>query len=152
MDKDAVIETLNKILEMELAGVVRYTHYSLMVYGPYRMPIVTWLREQADESLAHAQQAGEMITQLGEHPSLAIGPLLETHDHDIEAILKESLDHERQTLRFYNDLRMQVEGHSVMLEEYARTMLATEEQHLGEVDRMLRQPGDVASAAVGIMG
>mgnify|MGYP003746992803 FL=1 len=93
-----------------------------------------------------------MITQLGEHPSLAIGPLLETHDHDIEAILKESLEHERMTLGFYNELRKQVEGHSVMLEEYARQMLATEEQHLGEVDRMLRRPGDVASAAVGLMG
>ena len=152
MDKQAVIATLNKILEMELAGVVRYTHYSLMVYGPYRMPIVDWLRAQATESLQHAQQAGEMITQLGEHPSLAIGPLLETHDHDIEAILKESLEHERTTLGFYNELRQQVEGHSVMLEEYARQMLATEEQHLGEVDRMLRRPGDVASAAVGLMG
>ena len=109
MDKQAVIATLNKILEMELAGVVRYTHYSLMVYGPYRMPIVDWLRAQATESLLHAQQAGEMITQLGEHPSLAIGPLLETHDHDIEAILKESLEHERTTLGFYNELRQQVE-------------------------------------------
>ena len=88
MDKQAVVATLNKILEMELAGVVRYTHYSLMVFGPYRMPIVDWLRAQATESLLHAQQAGEMITQLGEHPSLAIGPLLETHDHDLEAILK----------------------------------------------------------------
>lgn len=152
MDKDAVVETLNKILEMELAGVVRYTHYSLMVYGPYRMPIVEWLRAQANESLVHAQDAGEMITQIGEHPSLAIGPLLETHDHDIDAILRESLEHERTTVGFYNDLRLLVEGHSVMLEEYARKMLATEEQHLGEVDRMLRKPGDVASAAVGLMG
>lgn len=152
MDRDAVIKTLNQILEMELAGVVRYTHYSLMVFGPYRMPIVDWLRAQATESLDHATQAGEMITQLGEHPSLAIGPLLETHDHDIESILRESLEHERTTLGFYNDLRKLVEGHSVMLEEYARQMLATEEQHLGEVDRMLRKPGDVASAAIGLQG
>lgn len=152
MDKAAVVSTLNQILEMELAGVVRYTHYSLMVFGPYRMPIVDWLRAQATESLDHATQAGEMLTQLGEHPSLAIGPLLETHDHDIESILKESLEHERATLGYYNDLRKHVEGHSVMLEEYARQMLATEEQHLGEVDRMLRKPGDVSSAAIGLMG
>jgi len=152
MDRAAVIKTLNQILEMELAGVVRYTHYSLMVFGPYRMPIVDWLRAQATESLDHATQAGEMITQLGEHPSLAIGPLLETQDHDIESILRESLEHERATLGHYNDLRKLVEGHSVMLEEYARQMLATEEQHLGEVDRMLRKPGDVASAAIGLQG
>lgn len=152
MDRAAVIKTLNQILEMELAGVVRYTHYSLMVFGPYRMPIVEWLRAQATESLDHATQAGEMITQLGEHPSLAIGPLLETHDHDIESILRESLEHERATLGHYGELRKLVEGHSVMLEEYARQMLATEEQHLGEVDRMLRKPGSVASAAIDLQG
>ena len=151
MDKDAVVKTLNDIMEMELAGVVRYTHYSLMVFGPYRMPVVDWLRAQATESLDHATQAGEMLTQLGQHPGLGIGPLLETHDHDLETILRESLEHERATLGYYNDLRKLVEGHSVMLEEYARQMLATEEQHLGEVDRMLRKPGDVSSVLIGLL-
>ncbi|RME32360.1 MAG: bacterioferritin, partial [Gammaproteobacteria bacterium] len=82
-DRKAVLEVLNRILELELAGVVRYTHYSFMVYGYNRIPIVSWMRGQAEESLAHAQRAGELITHLGGHPSLAIGPLLETHKHDI---------------------------------------------------------------------
>ena len=77
-DKSAVLNCLSKILELELAGVVRYTHYAFMIYGYNRIPIVSWLQEQADESLVHAREAGEMITYLGEHPSLAIGPLLET--------------------------------------------------------------------------
>ncbi|MBI3344335.1 MAG: bacterioferritin, partial [Gammaproteobacteria bacterium] len=68
LDKKAAAEVLNRILEQELAGVVRYTHYALMVYGYNRIPIVSWLREQANEGLSHAQQAGEMITQLGAHP------------------------------------------------------------------------------------
>jgi hypothetical protein len=87
VDKEKVSHLLNKILEMELAGAVRYTHYSLMVYGYNRIPIVSWLRAQANESLMHAQSAGEMITSLGDHPSLGIGPLLETHKHDIGDIL-----------------------------------------------------------------
>ena len=151
MDRSAVIETLNKVLEFELAGVVRYTHYSLMVFGPYRQPIVTWLEEQASESLLHARQAGEMLTQLGAHPSLGIGKLLETHDHDVESILRESLDHERATLQQYWHLKNLVEGHSVMLEEYARTMISQEEQHCGEVDRMLRKPGDLDPVVPGLM-
>ncbi len=146
LDTKAVAVTLNKILEFELAGTVRYTHYSLMAYGYNRIPIVSWLRGQATESLTHAQQAGELITQLGEHPSLAIGPLLETHQHDIGDILRESLQHERETLELYHKLLKQVEGNSIMLEEYARTMIATEEQHLGEVDKMLRKPGDIGKA------
>src|SRR5436190_20148866 len=85
------IETLNKILEMELAGTIHYTHYSFMVYGYNRIPIVKWLEEQATESMAHARAAGELVTQLGAHPSLAIGPLLETQKHDIGDIMSESL-------------------------------------------------------------
>jgi bacterioferritin len=139
-----VLETLNKILENELAGVVRYTHYSFLVFGYGRIPIVSWLRAQADESLLHAQQAGEMITHLGAHPSLAIGPLLESHQHDIGAILQESLEAERVSLQLYKELLELVKEKSVMLEEYARRMIAAEELHAGEVDKMLRKPGDVA--------
>ena len=144
LDTKTVTATLNKILEFELAGTVRYTHYSLMTYGFNRIPIVSWLREQAAESLAHAQQAGELITQLGEHPSLAIGPLLETHKHDIGDILRESMQHERETLALYHKLLEQAAGASIMIEEYAREMIRAEEQHLGEVDKMLRKPGDIA--------
>ncbi len=142
-DRTAVVAHLNKILELELAGVVRYTHYALMIYGYNRIPIVSWMQQQADESLAHARQAGEMVTHLGEHPSLAIGPLLETHNHDIGDILRESLEHEQAALATYKELLTLVEGQSVLLEEYARQMIAEEEMHQGDVDKMLRKPGEV---------
>ena len=144
-DKKQVCSLLNRILEMELAGVVRYTHYSFMIFGYNRIPIVSWLREQATESLGHAQQAGEIITSLGGHPSLGIGPLLETHKHDIGDILRESLDHERAGIALYRELMQLVEGKSVWLEEYARQMIAQEESHAFEVDKMLRRPGDLKS-------
>ena len=145
MDKKKIVETLNQVLEMELAGVVRYTHYSLMVFGYTRIPIVSWLRSEAQTGLTHAQEAGEMVTHLGEHPSLAIGPLLETHNHDIGAILQESMQHEKETLAQYHRLLELVEGRSVMLEEYARAKIHEEELHLGEVDKMLRKPGEIES-------
>ncbi len=147
-DKQAVISTLNVILEAELAGVVRYTHYSLMVYGYGRIPIVSWLRGQADESLLHAQQAGELITALGGHPSLGIGKLLESEKHDIGAILRESLEHEQEALDLYLTLLDIVNNRDVMLEEYARRMVAEETIHMSEVDKMLRQPGDVRAFAM----
>ncbi|MDZ4081544.1 MAG: ferritin-like domain-containing protein [Bdellovibrionales bacterium] len=140
MDTKKVIAALNTILEFELAGVVRYTHYSLMVYGHNRIPIVSWLREQASESLAHAAQAGENITTLNGHPSLKISNLLETHKHAIGDILKESLEHEQVQLGNYKALLSLVEGHSVFLEEYARQMIYDEELHVAEVQKMLRKP------------
>lgn len=141
----AIIDTLNHILEMELAGAIHYTHYSFMVYGYTRIPIVSWLEQQASESMAHARSAGEMVTQLGAHPSLAIGPLLETQKHDIGDILRESLGHERATLKYYEKLLELVAGSNVMLEEYAREHIYLETQHIGEVDKMLRKPGDIAA-------
>lgn len=147
MDKKKVVDLLNQIMEMELAGVVRYTHFSLMVYGFHRLPIVEWLRTEAQGSLLHAQEAGEMVTHLGAHPSLSIGPLLETHKHEIEDILREAMEHEAAALDLYRQLLKGVEGHSVMLEEYARGKVLEEETHLGEVDKMLRPPGAIESFA-----
>lgn len=147
-DKQAAIVILNRILEAELAGVVRYTHYSFMVYGYGRIPIVSWLRDQATESMVHAQEAGELITALGGHPSLGIGRLLESEKHDIGAILRESLEHEQEALDLYKTLLGIVVDRDVMLEEYARRMIAEETMHKSEVDKMLRQPGDVSSFAM----
>ncbi|MGR9053990.1 MAG: ferritin-like domain-containing protein [Gammaproteobacteria bacterium] len=141
IDNDAVIKVLNTILETELAGVVRYTHYALMVVGYGRIPIVSWMRGQATESLNHANEAGEMITHLDGHPSLGIGSLLETHRHDIGDILRESLEQEMLALTAYHELLDLVNGRNVMLEEYARRLIALEELHLGEVRKMLKKPG-----------
>jgi bacterioferritin len=143
--KQRAVTVLNRILEAELAGVVRYTHYSLLVFGFSRIPIVSWLRDQANESLMHAQQVGEWITTLGAYPSLAIGPLLDSHKHDIAAIMKDSLDAETQALALYRELLDAVEGRSIALEEFAREMIKLEELHAAEVDKMLRKPGDVAA-------
>ena len=144
-DKNAAIGVLNRILELELAGVVRYTHYALMVYGYNRIPIVSWLNAQADESLLHARQAGELISGLGGHPSLGMGPLLETQRHDIGDILRESLAHEKEALNAYYELLDCVRDKDVRLEEYARTLIAEEQTHQDEVDKMLRAPGQTGS-------
>jgi len=142
-DRTAVVALLNEILETELAGIVRYTHYSLMVFGHSRIPIVSWLRGEANTCLTHANDAGEMVTHLGEHPSLKIGALLETTKHGINDILLESLEAERQGLALYKKLLELVRDRSVFLEEYARKMIAEEEMHLGEVNKMLRKPGEI---------
>ena len=142
-DTAKVVETLNKILELELAGLVRYLHYSFMIFGHNRIPIVGWLRGQADESQAHAVIAGEHITSLGGHPSLRIGPLLETHKHNVDEILREALSHEEEGLREYEKLLEVVTGRNIMLEEYARAQIADEEAHSAEIGKMLRKPGSI---------
>jgi len=143
------VKLLNQIMEAELAGVVRYTHYSLMVFGHNRIPIVSWLRSEATVCLAHANEAGELVTHLGEHPSLKIGALLETHKHGINDILLESLEAEKEGLALYRHLLDAVRDKSVLLEDYARRMIGEEELHIGEVNKMLRKPGEITQFAAG---
>ena len=141
-ENKAAIEVLNRIMEAELAGVVRYTHYALMVFGFNRIPIVSWMKANAAEGLDHAHRAGEMVTLLGGHPSLKIGTLLETEKHDVGDILRESLAHESEALSIYYELNDIVAGKSVLLEEYAREMIMAEGLHLDEVNKMLRKSGE----------
>src|SRR4026209_826255 len=143
IDSSNVIRSLNTILELELAGVVRYLHYSLMVFGHARIPIIGWMRAQATDGMNHAAMAGEHVTSLADHPSLNIGKLVESHKHDITQILGEALDHERATLREYYYLLGLVVDKSVWLEEYAREQITLEEQHTAEVTKMRRKPGEL---------
>ena len=133
-----VCDILNSIMEYELAGVVRYTHSSMMVSGPYRLPIVSFLKDQAAESLLHAQQAGEKIAGLDGHPSQKIAKIEETNRHSIKDILEESLQHELYALNLYKKLLKSVESKSVYLEEYARAQIGEEEQHSLELKIMLK--------------
>ncbi len=147
VDTQKVIASLNTILELELAGVVRYLHYSLMVFGHARIPIIGWMRNQATEGMNHAAMAGEHVTSLGGHPSLKIGKLVESYKHDINQILHEALEHERVTLQEYYNLLELVAARSVWLEEYAREQIQLEEQHIAEVEKMIRRPGELNPAA-----
>ncbi len=133
-----IIPVLNEIMKSELSGVVRYTHYSLVITGPNRLPLVQFMQEQAIESLTHAQQAGEILTGLGGHPEQGIAPIEESHDHSIETILQESLAHERHALDLYRELLALAEGESIYLEEYARGQIGAEELHVIEMNKLLR--------------
>jgi bacterioferritin len=138
LDQEKAIDVLRTIMEFELAGVVRYTHYALMITGPNRIPIVNFFKDQATESLLHAQQVGEILTGLEGHPSLQITQMEETNRHSVRDILTESLAHETNALNMYKKLLDTVKDASVYLEEFARTMIGNEELHAIEIKKMLR--------------
>ena len=138
LNREQVCKILNDIIELEMAGVVRYAHSSLMVTGPHRIPIVTFLQEQANESLAHALQAGEFITGMDGHPSQTIAPIEDVNDHSVQQILAESLEHELNAVTKYKELLVEVTDASIMLEEYARGQIGMEEQHALEIKKMLK--------------
>jgi bacterioferritin len=142
IESDDVVKVLNELLEVELAGAVRYTQYSLMVYGHGRIPITSWMREQATESLMHAALVGEEVTTLGAKVSLGIGALVGTHHETVDEMMQEMLLHERHGLDLYYRLLELVENRSVSLEELARQMIRNEALHISEIEKMARRRGD----------
>jgi bacterioferritin len=141
-DRDETIDTLNEILELELAGAVRYMQYSLMVFGHARIPIMGWMREQTNEALMHASVVGEEVTALGGRVSLNIGKLVGTHHDTVDEMMQEMISHERAGIELYTKLLRLVEGKNVSLEELARQMVRNEEMHVAEIEKMLRKRGD----------
>jgi bacterioferritin len=142
LNRDEAINLLNRIVELELAGAVRYTQYSLMVFGHARIPIMDWMREQAAEALLHATQAGEEVTTLGARLSLSIGELAGTHHDSVDDIMQELLVHERKGVELYRRLLDLSAGKSVSLEEFARQKIRNEEMHVAAIEKMLRRRGD----------
>ncbi|MGH9760434.1 MAG: ferritin-like domain-containing protein [Blastocatellia bacterium] len=137
IDKQDLLSRLDQILEAELSGLVRYLHYSFMVFGPNRIPITKWFRDHALEGFNHAVIIGEKITALGGHPSLKVLPVPETNKHNVLEILKEGLEFERESLRLYNELLTKAQG-DVALEEMVRRLIETETEHIEEVEKMTK--------------
>jgi bacterioferritin len=135
--REEIIAHLDKILEAELSGVVRYLHYSFMIFGPNRIPITKWFRDHALEGFNHAVIVGEKITALGGHPSIKVQPVPETNKHNVLEILKEGLAFERANLNQYLELLGEVQG-DVALEELIRQLIKTETDHIEEVEKMTK--------------
>ncbi len=140
--KTKAVKILNEIMECELAGVVLYTHYSLVITGPHRMPLVEFMKAQDTESLTHAQAAGEILTGLGGDPSLGVAPVKDTHDHSVNGIIEESYEHEMRALGLCKELLAVVAEKSIYLEEFARGMIGQEELHTMELRKMRHGYGE----------
>ena len=137
-NKEKVIHILNEIMRYELSGVVRYTHYALMITGRDRLSLAQFFKDQANESLLHAQEAGEIVTGLGGHPSLKIQIIEESNKHSTIDLLNESSEHEKEAVGLYKILLDIVKDESIYIEEYARGMIKAEEMHAIEVTKMLK--------------
>ena len=138
LDTEKVTNILNSIMKYELSGVVRYTHYALMVSGRDRISLKQFFQDQATESLQHATQAGDLVTGLGGHPSLEISIIEESNKHAAVDLLEESMKHEQAAIAIYEELLVASEGASIYIEEYAREMIKTEEIHRIELNKMLK--------------
>ena len=87
----------------------------------------------------HALKAGELMTGLNGHPTIKVADIKETHKHDLASIIAESIEHETKAAEMYHQLLDAVKDQSVYLEDYARTMIGSEEQHVLEMRKIAKK-------------
>jgi len=136
-----VAEALQRLHSHEISGVVRYLHYAHMILGANRIPIVAWLKAQADEAMDHAWKIGEKMTAHGLHPEMRVLPIAESGKHIVVDVLAEALDYEHTGLDDYKALlKLVLADHpdDVALEDWVRGFVAAETEHLEDASKMLR--------------
>ncbi|AFY53793.1 bacterioferritin (cytochrome b1) [Rivularia sp. PCC 7116] len=136
-NRDKTINFLQQILEFELAGVVRYTTYSLMVNNSEKNEIVDFLREQAEESLFHSQKVGEALVSINGNPQPRITPIAELESYSVKDILNASLAHEKQALGLYEKLLDTLKGSNSDIEKFVTNMIHEEGHHAQELAEMI---------------
>ena len=139
-DTNRTVAVLNRLLEAELAGVVRYTHYSFLVFGFGRIPIVSWLRGAGDR-IARARAAGRRLDHDARRATRRWrSGRCSTRTRPTSAPCCASRCRPRAPpCALYRELLDVVAGNSVALEEFARQMIQAEELHAAEVDKMLQE-------------
>jgi len=134
-----ILKQLDKIFQAEMAGIVRYLHYSFIIMGHNRIPIQQWFRAQAGEGMAHTTLIGEKITSLGGHPPTVHATVEDSEGHSVDQILEESLRFEEEALGMYKRLAsLAARSNDIALEEMARQFVRDETEHVDEIRKMLR--------------
>lgn len=137
MDKQTLIDNLNKDLANELSAIIQYITYAAKATGPYRPQLSAFfLEEVADEQL-HAQYLANKIVALGGEPVTVPAPVPQAaNDRQmLEAVLAAELD----AVAGYTQRAKEAEeygdkGLMVQLED----MVRDESGHSEETERILR--------------
>ncbi len=136
LDQNKTVELLNAIISFELAGVVRYTYYSLIAVSSKQIDLVDFFKEQASESLTHAQKVGEILTNLDGQSNLKLASI-DIQKQSMQQLIAASWEHETKALELYKELLGVVEGKNVYIEEFVRKMIAEEGTHSLDIKNML---------------
>jgi len=137
MDKQTLIDNLNKDLANELSAIIQYITYAAKATGPYRPQLSAFfLQEVADEQL-HAQFLANKIVALGGEPTTVPTPVPAAAND--RQMLQAVLAAEREAVEGYTQRAKEAEeygdkGLMVQLED----MVRDESGHSEETERILR--------------
>ena len=137
MPNAELIESLNRVLSLELAGVIQYLQHSFLVTGPEREVFKEFFRDMSGEARDHAAMLGDKIVALGGVPTVEPGEIRQATE--LPEMLRQDLELERTALEAYtaawrtctdNEL-----GTRFLLEE----RIASEQRHVEEFEKLTNE-------------
>lgn len=129
-----IIEGLNAALENELGNIIRYLHHSFLVRGVNRGPLVDFFRGKSKESMEHATMLGEKIVAMGGHPSIQIPKMKEIGHKNVEEMLREELESEKDEVGEYIKLLRGV-GDDIALEFMLKEIIKEEQEGIEDLEK-----------------
>ena len=120
LDRDATVEVLNRILHVELSGVMQHFHHRWMS---------NWLQSSRPRAIA----IGQHIASLTGGPSMGVDALMDDALASAENMMDAVRGYEQRRVEEYRKLLELVAGRSEGLEAFARAQIAAEDRHAAEL-------------------
>lgn len=138
LSSEEIVQELNRIFDEEVEAATRYLHLRSAVRGLDRVLVERILKEGFDETIRHAEVIAQKIRALGHVPRLEIQVSCPSEPVSGREALRQALTFEEAALECYQDLLRKVEG-DVVLEEFARSQIATESEHVAQLKELLSE-------------
>ena len=136
VDRQALLEGLNRDLAGEYQAILMYTHYSAKLTGPYRRELRALFQAEIADEQAHAQFLADKIAALGGEPTTQ--PREVPHADEPRKMLEHALAAERQAIVDYVARIRQAEGFGdIGLKVALENLAAAETRHKEEIERIL---------------
>ena len=141
MTKEKIIELLNHGLELEHAAYVQYLSHAEIVEGTDAEPIISRLKEIANDEKGHQEKFRTLIGDLGGIPSVDFTPRHTATT--IKQILEVNLNDEKTAVDTYRKIlealkKEKSKGYyDYLLEHEIRHILMEEQEHITELELLL---------------
>ena len=132
-----LIDSLNRVLSLELAGVIQYLQHSFLVTGPEREVFREFFRDLSEEAQEHAATVGDKIVALGGVPTVEPGEIRQSTD--IGEMLRQDLELERAAMEAYMAAWRACTDAELPTRFLLEERIASEQKHIEEFEKLTNE-------------
>lgn len=137
IDKQTLIDNLNKDLAAEFAAIIQYISYAAKATGPFRPQLAEFFLAEVADERGHAEFLANKIVALGGSPTSSANDVPDVSSN--KEMVEKVLEAERSAVRNYSERAEQAaeygdKGLAVRLDD----MIQDETEHAEETERILR--------------